>query len=418
MRKITTFLVAAILFAACDKSTTDSAIPQPQANGSTIPLTEALSNLDNVLSKLDVDTKSGMTRSYSTASVLGSRNFNLTKAPGVDIPDTLMYIVNFDDNQGFAVLAGDRRLGENVYCVTENGVISSSDFEEAFDYLHSDTPLTKSGETEEGDFVDIGQKFVPALMLSSMLADLKYGTQFVKDSLNTGDNGGVKGNILLKTKWGQLSPFNDLIIPKDSPTGCVATACAQIMQYCKKPAYPVYNGVYCVWELMNTVCTSDDPNGYNATEVARNYVANFLYHIGGHDYCRISYGVNASSGYASGVVRTLKAYGYSNVTKHLGFGNKNQNRASSMINNGLPVYIDGVDWHHGKAGHAWVLDGDWNGYFHCNWGWYGAWDGYYAKHNYFPVNYREYIDVKDPGTTNSIDERCYDWGFNIITYSL
>lgn len=89
-----------------------------------------------------------------------------------------------------------------------------------------------------------------------------------------------------------------------------------------------------------------------------------------------------------------------------------------MINNGLPVYIDGVDWHHGKAGHAWVLDGDWNGYFHCNWGWYGAWDGYYAKHNYFPVNYREYIDVKDPGTTNSIDERCYDWGFNIITYSL
>lgn len=152
MRKTTTFLVAAILFAACNKSATDSAVLQPQNNGTTIPLTEALSNLDNVLSKLDADTKSGITRSYSTASVLGSQNFNLTKAPGVDIPDTLMYIVNFNDNQGFAVLAGDRRLGENVYCVTENGVISTSDFEEAFDYLHSDTPSYEIGRDRRRGF--------------------------------------------------------------------------------------------------------------------------------------------------------------------------------------------------------------------------------------------------------------------------
>ena len=411
MRKITTFLVAAILFAACNKSMTDSGVPRPQANGTTIPLTEALSNLDNVLSKLDVDTKSGITRSYSTASVLGSQNFNLTKAPGVDIPDTLMYIVNFNDNQGFAVLAGDRRLGENVYCVTENGVISASDFEEAFNYLHSDTPLTKSGETEEGDFVDIGQKFVPALMLSSMLADLKYG-KVIEENKETKAKIKPSGVICLSTKWGQKEPFNKFI-PGKFPTGCVATACAQVMQYCKIPSEPIFLGITCSWELMETVYNI---NGGTPSELAKDQTALFLADIGSQENCKITYGEKSSSGYASGVVRTLKNFGYKDVKKHLGFGSKNQKRASSMIGARLPIYIDGTDYHHG-GGHAWVLDGDWNGYFHCNWGWYGIWDGFYAKHNYFPVDAREYVAAEDSGTTSDdVAKKDYDWDFSIITY--
>lgn len=420
MKKSLLFItILTLAITGCNKSETTTPAPQGD-NGTTIPLSEALSNLDNLLSQLDIDTKASHSRTYSIQSVsdFGGQDICKTKATGIDIPDALMYLVNFDDAEGFAVLAADRRLGESIYCITENGTISKSDFTEAFDYLQSDVSLTKSSSSDDYDgFTDLGKKFVPALMLSSMLKDLKYGTQFVKDSLRTEEPEGVKGNILLKTKWGQNSPFNDLI-PNKYPTGCVATACAQIMQCCHKPSYPVYNGVYCVWELMNTVCNTSDPYGRNATGEAKKYVANFLYHIGGHDYCRIEYGANGSSGYASGVVRTLKKYGYSNVKKHLGFGNKNQGRASSMLRNKLPVYIDGVDWHHGKVGHAWVLDGEWNGYFHCNWGWNGEWDGYYAKHNYFPIDYREHTDVKDPGTTNSLGWHCYDWGFSIITYSL
>lgn len=87
-----------------------------------------------------------------------------------------------------------------------------------------------------------------------------------------------------------------------------------------------------------------------------------------------------------------------------------------MIGARLPIYIDGSDYHHG-GGHAWVLDGDWNGYFHCNWGWNGKWDGFYAKHNYFPVDAREYVAAEEPGTTSDgVAKKDYDWDFSIITY--
>lgn len=417
MKKSLLFTTILTLFiAGCNKSETTTPTQQDY-NGTTIPLSEALSNLDNLLDQLDIDTKASHSRTYSIKSVsdFGGQDICKTKATGIDIPDTLMYLVNFDDSEGFAVLAGDRRLSENVYCITENGNISKEDFADAFDYLHSDSPLTKSNKREKGEFTDIGQKFVPALMLSSMLADLKYGKIIEDESAKTKAKIRPDGVICLKTKWGQREPFNKFI-PGKCPTGCVSTACAQIMQYCKIPSTPIFLGITCSWELMETVCNIHDIYGDNASELAKDQVGLFFAEIGSQDNCKITYGENSSSGYASGVVRTLKNFGYKDVEKHLGFRTKNQNRASSMIGAKLPIYIDGSDYHHG-GGHAWVLDGDWNGYFHCNWGWNGQWDGFYAKHNYFPVDAREYTAYEDPGTTNaSVANKDYDWDFSIITY--
>lgn len=405
--------ILTLFITGCNKSETITPTQQDY-NGTTIPLSEALSNLDNLLDQLDIDTKASHSRTYSIKSVFdfGGQDICKTKATGIDIPDTLMYLVNFDDSEGFAVLAGDRRLSENVYCISENGNISKEDFADAFDYLHSDSPLTKSNNREKGEFTDIGQKFVPALMLSSMLADLKYGKIIEDENAKTKAKIRPNGVICLKTKWGQREPFNKFI-PGKYPTGCVSTACAQIMQYCKIPSTPIFLGITCSWELMETV---HNINGSTASELAKDQTALFLADIGSQENCKITYGEKSSSGYASGVVRALKNFGYKDVKKHLGFGSKNQKRASSMIGAQLPIYIDGSDYHHG-GGHAWVLDGDWNGYFHCNWGWYGIWDGFYAKHNYFPVDAREYVAAEDPGTTSDdVAKKDYDWNFSIITY--
>ena len=408
--------ILTLFIAGCNKSETTTPTQQDY-NGTTIPLSEALSNLDNLLDQLDIDTKASHSRTYSIKSVsdFGGQDICKTKATGIDIPDTLMYLVNFDDSEGFAVLAGDRRLSENVYCITENGNISKEDFADAFDYLHSDSPLTKSNKREKGEFIDIGQKFVPTLMLSSMLADLKYGKIIEDESAKTKAKIRPDGVICLKTKWKQGSPFSDNC-PNRYPAGCVAIACAQIVQYCRLPKNPVFNGVACSWDLMETVCNINDVAGTNATKEAKYQVANFINHVGNYENCRIEYGATGSSGNASGAVRTLKNYGFKDVKKYLGFRTKNQNRASSMIGAKLPIYIDGSDYHHG-GGHAWVLDGDWNGYFHCNWGWNGKWDGFYAKHNYFPVDAREYTAYEDPGTTDPVlAQKDYDWDFSIITY--
>lgn len=409
--------ILTLFIAGCNKSETTTPTQQDY-NGTTIPLSEALSNLDNLLDQLDIDTKASNSRTYSIKSVsdFGGQDICKTKATGIDIPDTLMYLVNFDDSEGFAVLAGDRRLSENVYCITENGNISKEDFADAFDYLHSDSPLTKSNKREKGEFIDIGQKFVPALMLSSMLADLKYG-KVIEETDNNETKAQIKpsGVICLRTKWDQWAPFNNEC-PTDCPAGCVAIACAQVMQYCNLPSNPVFYGVQCSWELMETVCNINDVSGLKSTEEAEYQVAKFISYVGNYDNCRIKYTTSASSGNSTGAVRAFKNANFKDVKKHLGFGSKNQKRASSMIGARLPIYIDGSDYHHG-GGHAWVLDGDWNGYFHCNWGWNGVWDGFYAKHNYFPVDAREYVAAEDPGTTSdSVAKKDYDWDFSIITY--
>ena len=421
--KKTLFLFAFVSILSCSEISTDDSMYLPpiskDGESTTIPLNEALASLDDMLSEIAASTKSCDAKCYSSSdvSVIGSTKLPMTKSVPVDIPDTLMYFVNFEGNDGFAVMAGDRRLGAEVYCVTEDGSISLDDFIAAFNYLSTPSVESKVSGSEEY-FQDLGQTFVPALMLSSMLADLKYGLP-IDENHQTKTPVATDASVLLKTKWHQDSPFNDLmpmVGTEKCPAGCVAIACAQIMQYCKKPASPSFNGIPCSWDTMGKVCRYDDLNGYSAEGATQ--VAAFLKHIGHRSLCYIRYDIKGSGGYADGVVRTLKHYGYSNVKKVTGFGNTNQAKASKMLSRGLPVYLDGSDYHHG-GGHAWVIDGEWNGYFHCNWGWHGIADGYFAKHNYFPLKSRRYVDTVDPDVNVSAnDNTCFDWNFRMITYSL
>ncbi|MDE5890674.1 MAG: C10 family peptidase, partial [Bacteroidales bacterium] len=308
-----------------------------------IPIEEALANLDSILTKMYSVTKSDMNKVYRKTDVTscGEAQFHIrTKSSDKSlehIPDTLMYIVNFEKSEGFAILAGDRRLSENVYCIAENGSISCKDFAMAYDYLHSDVINTKSDNYDS--FVDMGEEFVPALLLSSMLADLKYG-QIIQDTAHAGTKStpvATTNGVLLKTKWTQWSPFNNYI-DNGCPAGCVAIACAQIMQYCQKPENPVFDGVNCSWETMEGVYNINDIYGIKSPE-AKEQVARFLKHIGRKSLCNIDYDVNGSSGNADGVVRTLKNYGYTSVKKHLGFGSKNQGKASTMLGKRMPVFL-------------------------------------------------------------------------------
>lgn len=388
----------------------------------TIPLSEALASLDKVMNGLKMvsGTKSFTSDGNYSVESFGLNNVPSTKADNLDyeLPDTLMYLVNFDSAEGgFAVLAGDSRLGESVYCVTENGEIGVEDFAEAFDFLHSGN--TKAVEIDEDSFYDMGTGFVPALLLSSMLADLKYGP--VVEEETTKATAVSTNSVLLETKWRQGAPFNTYTLDSSGntcPAGCVAIACAQIMEYCQKPANPTFDGVSCSWADMATVYSYQHIDANHCTDSAKEQVARFLKHIGKKSLCYIRYAVDGSYGYADGVVRTLKNYNYSNVVKRSGFGSANQSRASTMLSHSRPVYLDGSDYHNG-GGHAWVIDGEWNGYFHCNWGWAGAADGFYAKHNYFPISSRAYYEQNvDPGTTiTDASTTDYDWNFRMITYS-
>lgn len=203
---------------------------------------------------------------------------------------------------------------------------------------------------------------------------------------------------LVKTKWNQSPYYNDLC-PWDEElkartiTGCVATAMAQIMRYWSYPTigsgsygytHPKYGylfanfGVtYYDWSAM--------PESIKEPNLA---VATLNYHCGVS--VNMGYGVNGS-GAAGSVVVAPALINFFRYDKSL----KIENRSSYSYNqwitmlkeellSGRPMYYQGAG---NVGGHAFICDGfNSDNYFHFNWGWGGASDGYFL------------IDALNPGS--------------------
>ena len=87
-----------------------------------IPVEEALQTLDKFLSENDmIQTKSGYTRSYDQVSTYFRKGI-LTKS-GSDENLPTAYVVNFENDEGFAVL-GANNVVPDVIAVTESGSIN------------------------------------------------------------------------------------------------------------------------------------------------------------------------------------------------------------------------------------------------------------------------------------------------------
>ena len=205
---------------------------------------------------------------------------------------------------------------------------------------------------------------------------------------------------ILTTAWGQGSGYNNLC-PNlgcdgngHAPTGCVATAMAQIMRYHEHPSsynwsnMPDNNGTYDTQSLMSDVGESVD----------------------------MDYDCERSGANSSKVDDALEdEFNYSNAT----YGNFNHNTVKSNLQLNKPVYLSG-DRISGYflgiplyKGHAWVCDGyraghvcvfDDNGniigeydylFFHMNWGWAptfpNTWCGFnnFTAPNGYTYNYHK-----------------------------
>ena len=291
-----------------------------------------------------------------------------------------MYVVNFDNSMGTAVLSADKRTQDVVLCVTEAGQLLESDFIAANDVLQA--PMTVSTENDEDLISDMGEVTVPSLLLSSIVMSIN-NHDGEEPFCNTGTKAlstATKYGPYVKTKWGQstvngINVFNRYT-PNNYYAGCVVIAVAQILLSTSNFTYTSYAGYQCSSQTMLTVCNYLDP--YNAgSRDAQIQAGQFVYNLGDNSLlCNVSYGKNGTSGTAAGAKRALEAFLYNNVDKRTGFGKKNQSRATEQIRKGLPVYLGGCRSGTLK-GHAWVLDGEWGNYYHINWGWSGLLDGYY-----------------------------------------
>ena len=191
---------------------------------------------------------------------------------------------------------------------------------------------------------------------------------------------------LITSKWHQHEPFNNLcpIDPETGercPTGCAATAIAQILYYHKWPEQGVgsysyeWNGQTLTADFGSTTYHWDKMKDQydGADDDPDNAVATLMYHCGvamNTDY-NSSYGsaVNINWGLVSFLSQNLN---YSKAAV-LAQGDNTEdfdNTIYKELSAKHPVCLMG-------GSHAFVCDGYENGYYHFNFGWGGSSDDYY-----------------------------------------
>lgn len=303
--------------------------------------------------------------------------------------DTLMYVFNYDNNAGFAVVSANRAT-EGLIAVTEQG-----------NYI--------AGEEENGGFnlyMDMAKTYVENETRASIVGPVEitqYRTEETIDTLTVGP--------YLNVRWGQDWPYNlscPTISGQRTKAGCVATAIAQIMTYYQHPnsftvTYaPVVYEQTLGWNYILDHKYTEDSNDENCTQCSASgshpLIASLIRQIGEH--VQMEYDVDASGCDSEMFARSaFQTFGYS-------CGNY-QTYSSGVVKSSLMkrqlVYMRGGI--SSNEGHAWVIDGYrritkvikeyikpkgspvWEElsstttetyYNHINWGWDGDSNGYFS----------------------------------------
>ena len=196
---------------------------------------------------------------------------------------------------------------------------------------------------------------------------------------------------LIKTKWDQWTPYNNLCPMGKTgkcPTGCIATAMAQVMNYHQWPqdsttvipAYTTETDSMKMSELPKTKFnwTKMPVQKGDTTEENNNEVAKLMRYCG--QAVEMNYTSNSGLSYSQYVAPALIRYfGYDKNARCLERGYYTISEWDSLLYNELkdarPVVYGGSSK---GGGHSFVCDGyDGSGYYHINWGWGGSYDGYF-----------------------------------------
>lgn len=217
-----------------------------------------------------------------------------------------------------------------------------------------------------------------AAELVEMYPELQMGT--------TSTDASVVLPLLGDIKWDQSAPYSNYC-PEGCPTGCVATAFAQVMYYYRQPEHGQGSHSYREHGRTHTVnygeAAYDWDNMFDA--VPRNLrpeqadaVALLSYHCG--TSVDMSYDTEGSGAYTERIpMASSKYFGYKGKAYTIYRACYTYEQWDEIITQqllaGRPVILSGTNE---KVGHAFVVDGrNAEGKFHVNWGWSGYYNGYF-----------------------------------------
>lgn len=317
--------------------------------------------------------------------------------PTTDNPS--MYVVNYNGG-GFSIISGDNRMTP-ILAFSENAQLSMKEkelpqglinwFVDASSYI---TEIRKSNANQNE-------------YIKKRWDKLKLNNETTTDTKKGRISSGTEGcdwaysfmiEPLLQTTWDQTGTGFNSQMPQltcngstdRAPTGCVATATAQVMRYHEFPTS--YN-----WGSMSSFT--------GGTETAK-----LMKDLGTWSNLDMTYGCNASSSTIENIPRTLSNFGYPNTScsdySFSGVANELSSHRPVILaggrQNGWWVFSSYED------GHCWVADGlyqyftygsqpdpntpgeclsvlvDYGDYLHMNWGWRGIANGYFYAYNFNP----------------------------------
>lgn len=127
--KLTYSLLFGVILSSCSQEELIVEVPLPSEPAAvspySIPADSALAYLKDFMQDQS-DTRASEVDHRSIGSITPIKyKPHLTRSGAIATDcDNLLYIANFEDEQGFAVLAADTRIGEKVIAITDQGSLS------------------------------------------------------------------------------------------------------------------------------------------------------------------------------------------------------------------------------------------------------------------------------------------------------
>ncbi len=408
MRKIFAILTA-LLLVSCSMNHDEVVVAMKATQLTKISKEQALKNLYSELKFIDEGTRAeGTQREVKSIKPL----VGAVTRSGNALDNDLLYIVEFGEGQGSAVVAADTRL-EPVIAVLDSDVLTAEDFanedmEDISAYMASMIEdYTISVASSEGP--------IPMIPAPDDDQEIIYHYNI---------------QPLLKTKWHQDTPYNNKCVEvygSGYVAGCWPIALAQFMYYMNPTAGVIVNNTYFLMSSFSSLEHRVFP-----TPQATNLIASFIYCIGQDtdaDYSPGATGVQRNN--AVNFLKNTPGISYPNAA----LASYNSSSIFPKLNLGKVVLTCGTTIL--GEGHAWVIDG---GHYytirgtrynsdgtadyvseshkcvHCNFGWGGICDGYYTDgiFNTAIPNYE--IDFANGDETYEYGESNFDRNLQIINY--
>ena len=391
MKKTCNFFIIAgsCLLGACtqaDIPAPDGPDPGPSQSTTTrVKLADALKNADRLLELIEGPaTRARTVKSVEMFGGAGTRSGE---------SEDLYYVVNYDNDGGFAVLAADNRLCP-VYAISDKGHLDMNDttvnggLNLFFRNLAKVPPFTK-------DTIDLGA----------------YPLEPVEQKI---DHSYKRGPFLTEAVqlWAQDEPFNSEC-PYGTKVGCTPLAIGQIMTYYEHPAS--YQNTTFYWDKIKSWKYNSGMSAIQTVEGGGG-LPYLLRAIG--DELHTQYGSTSSTSmFAQYYQQTFQNFGYKRPSDLKVY---DSSKIKGLIDYRNPVLLWGES--SSTTSHVWVVDGlvfDYVEYrnslgttysgagslFHCVWGHGGADNGYFKL---------------DPGTTKYVQNsngKWEEWPYSVTQYS-